>query len=104
MALLIGAILVVSGPTVVLPLLSFVRPAARVRSLLTWEGVLVDPVGRAARRPRVPRGLRRGRAAWRPGEMLLSIAVGAAVAAVGAGVLWLLLARRSGRRRARRSR
>ena len=44
-ALLIGAILVVSGPTVVLPLLSFVRPAPRVRSLLTWEGVLVDPVG-----------------------------------------------------------
>jgi NhaP-type Na+/H+ or K+/H+ antiporter len=44
-ALLIGAVLVVSGPTVVLPLLSFVRPAPRVRSLLMWEGVVVDPVG-----------------------------------------------------------
>ena len=44
-ALLIGAILVVSGPTVVLPLLSFVRPQRKVRSLLMWEGVLVDPVG-----------------------------------------------------------
>ena len=43
--LLIGAVLVVSGPTVVLPLLGFVRPARNVRSLLMWEGVLVDPVG-----------------------------------------------------------
>src|SRR3954452_11423630 len=43
--LLIGAVLVVSGPTVVLPLLAFVRPARDVRALLTWEGVLVDPVG-----------------------------------------------------------
>src|SRR5262249_50926717 len=31
-ALLIGAILIVSGPTVVLPLLSFVRPQREVRS------------------------------------------------------------------------
>src|SRR3954454_3631285 len=42
---LIGAILVVSGPTVGLPLLAFIRPTARVRSLLKWEGVLVDAVG-----------------------------------------------------------
>ena len=41
----IGAILVVSGPTVVLPLLAFIRPARAVRSALKWEGVLVDPVG-----------------------------------------------------------
>ena len=39
--LLIGAVLGVSGPTVVLPLLAFVRPARNVRSLLMWEGVLV---------------------------------------------------------------
>ena len=44
-AVLIGAILVVSGPTVVLPLLGFIRPAREVRTLLKWEGVLVDPVG-----------------------------------------------------------
>ena len=44
-ALLIGAILVVSGPTVVLPMLAFIRPPSEVRSLLKWEGVLVDPVG-----------------------------------------------------------
>ena len=44
-ALLIGAVLVVSGPTVVLPMLAFIRPTRDVRSLLKWEGVLVDPIG-----------------------------------------------------------
>ena len=43
--LLIGAILVVSGPTVVLPLLAYIRPLRDVRSVLKWEGVLVDPLG-----------------------------------------------------------
>jgi NhaP-type Na+/H+ or K+/H+ antiporter len=33
----------VSGPTVVLPMLAFIRPTRDVRSLLKWEGVLVDP-------------------------------------------------------------
>lgn len=41
----LGAILVVSGPTVVLPLLAFVRPSDRVRSVLKFEGVLIDPIG-----------------------------------------------------------
>jgi NhaP-type Na+/H+ or K+/H+ antiporter len=44
-AVMIGAILVVSGPTVVNPLLNFVRPVERVRRILTWEGSLIDPVG-----------------------------------------------------------
>lgn len=44
-SVVLGAILVVSGPTVVLPLLEFVRPPDRLRSVLKWEGVLVDPVG-----------------------------------------------------------
>src|SRR5262249_7863132 len=42
---LVGAILVVSGPTVVLPLLAFIRPTGPVRTLLKWEGTLVDPIG-----------------------------------------------------------
>jgi NhaP-type Na+/H+ or K+/H+ antiporter len=89
-ALLIGAILVVSGPTVVLPLLSFVRPQHEVRSLLTWEGVLVDPVG-ALLGVLVFHAAATGEA-WHPGEMLLSIAVGLLVAVVGVVVLRLLLA------------
>jgi len=37
-ALMLGAILVVSGPTVVGPLLEFVRPRERVQRILAWEG------------------------------------------------------------------
>ncbi len=44
-AVLVGAILIVSGPTVVLPLLAFVRPPDRVREILKWEGVIMDPIG-----------------------------------------------------------
>jgi NhaP-type Na+/H+ or K+/H+ antiporter len=44
-AVLIGAILIVSGPTVVLPILDFIAPEAKVRSVLKWEGILVDPIG-----------------------------------------------------------
>jgi NhaP-type Na+/H+ or K+/H+ antiporter len=44
-AVLIGAVLIVSGPTVVLPILDFIAPSAKVRSVLKWEGILVDPVG-----------------------------------------------------------
>jgi NhaP-type Na+/H+ or K+/H+ antiporter len=89
-ALLIGAILVVSGPTVVLPLLSFVRPQRDVRALLTWEGVLVDPVG-ALLGVLVFHAAVTGRA-WHPGEMLLSIAVGLLVAGIAVVALRLLLA------------
>src|SRR3954451_12059975 len=44
-AAVLGAVLVVSGPTVVMPLLAFVRPSDRVRTVLKWEGVLIDPIG-----------------------------------------------------------
>lgn len=44
-AVMLGAILVVSGPTVVGPLLNFVRPTERVQRVLVWEGSLIDPVG-----------------------------------------------------------
>ena len=44
-ALMLGAILVVSGPTVVGPLLAAVRAAPALRRILGWEGALIDPVG-----------------------------------------------------------
>ncbi|MCA9100725.1 MAG: sodium:proton antiporter [Planctomycetales bacterium] len=44
-ACLLGAILVVSGPTVVLPILRDVRPSGRVGQIARWEGIVVDPVG-----------------------------------------------------------
>lgn len=44
-ALLAGAILVVTGPTVIAPILRTLRPTRRVSSLLRWEGIVVDPIG-----------------------------------------------------------
>lgn len=44
-ALVIGAVLVVSGPTVVGPLLEVVRARAATAAVLRWEGVILDPIG-----------------------------------------------------------
>ncbi len=44
-ALLFGAIIVVTGPTVILPLLRQARLKARPSALLKWEGIVNDPLG-----------------------------------------------------------
>lgn len=44
-ALLIGSILVVTGPTVIGPLLRNVRPKQRLDWILKWEGIVIDPIG-----------------------------------------------------------
>src|SRR5699024_10049282 len=44
-SLLAGAILVVTGPTVIAPILRYLRPTRRVSSLLRREGIVVDPIG-----------------------------------------------------------
>jgi NhaP-type Na+/H+ or K+/H+ antiporter len=45
LALLVGAILTLSGPTVVLPILRQIRPTGAAGPILKWEGILIDPVG-----------------------------------------------------------
>lgn len=45
LALLVGAILIVTGPTVIAPILRMLRPTRRVAALLKWEGIVVDPIG-----------------------------------------------------------
>lgn len=47
-AVVLAAVLVVTGPTVVGPLLRFVRPAGTVGPILRAEGVLIDPIGATA--------------------------------------------------------
>ncbi len=44
-SVLVGAILVVTGPTVVGPLLRHIRPKRRVGSIAKWEGIVIDPIG-----------------------------------------------------------
>ena len=45
LAALFGAIVTVSGPTVVMPLLRTVRPNAAISRVLRWEAILIDPLG-----------------------------------------------------------
>lgn len=93
-SLVIGAILVVSGPTVVLPLLAFVRPTDRVRSVLKWEGTLIDPVGALLGVVAFHAVLSAGAGgdeAFRLGGMLLGLITGSLVGAAGAALLWLML-------------
>lgn len=47
-AALLAAILIVTGPTVIGPLLREVRPTARVYNILKWEGIMIDPIGALA--------------------------------------------------------
>jgi CPA1 family monovalent cation:H+ antiporter len=44
-ATLFGAIMTVTGPTVIVPMLRTVRPNVRVASVLRWEGIVIDPIG-----------------------------------------------------------
>lgn len=45
LSLLFGALIIVTGPTVIAPLLRNVRPTAKISSILRWEGIIIDPIG-----------------------------------------------------------
>ena len=45
LSILFGAIMVVTGPTVIVPMLRTVRPNAKVSNILRWEGIVIDPLG-----------------------------------------------------------
>ncbi len=94
-ALMLGAILVVSGPTVVGPLLVFIRPTERLQRVLSWEGSLIDPVGGilgAVVFHAVVASTRKG-FGYQLGQFLVGIGVGLAGGVVGTALLWLLLRR-----------
>ncbi|CAE7757682.1 unnamed protein product [Symbiodinium sp. CCMP2592] len=44
-ATLLGAVLIVTGPTVIGPLLSHIRPSGASGLILKWEGIVIDPIG-----------------------------------------------------------
>jgi NhaP-type Na+/H+ or K+/H+ antiporter len=92
-ALMIGAILVVSGPTVVGPLLTVVRPTERLRRILSWEGSLIDPVGGllgAVVFHAVTTDSNSGFGA-QLGQFVVSVIIGSIAGAIGIGILWLAL-------------
>jgi NhaP-type Na+/H+ or K+/H+ antiporter len=95
-AVLLGAILVVTGPTVIVPLLRHVRPVHQVGSTLKWEGILIDPIG-AVLAVLVFEALLAGgvdAAATAVALALLkTITIAGVLAALGAGFLVLLMHR-----------
>lgn len=44
-ALLMGSLIIVTGPTVIVPLLRRIRLQQKLGSILHWEGVLIDTIG-----------------------------------------------------------
>jgi NhaP-type Na+/H+ or K+/H+ antiporter len=44
-SILLGSILIVTGPTVIGPLLRHIKPIKRIGTILKWEGIMIDPVG-----------------------------------------------------------
>ncbi|MEM1185034.1 MAG: sodium:proton antiporter [Planctomycetota bacterium] len=48
LAVLLGALLTVTGPTVIGPLLNHIRPSGGVGPILRWEGIVIDPIGAIA--------------------------------------------------------
>jgi len=45
LAVLFGAFMVVTGPTVIVPMLRTVRPTVHIANILRWEGIVIDPIG-----------------------------------------------------------
>ncbi len=45
LAALLGAVFVVTGPTVIVPLLRHIQPEGRIGSTVKWEGIVNDPIG-----------------------------------------------------------
>lgn len=95
MSFLFGALIVVSGPTVVLPILRNVKPKVRVNTILKWEGILIDPFGAmlavlvyevvATTKPGEPYTMEAVQ------EFFITISSGIVAGALSAGFLWYLL-------------
>ena len=95
LAALLAAVLVVTGPTVVGPLLRHVRPTGPSAPILKWEGIVIDPIGATFallvfEAISHPGG---GQTAGAVQGIALTIAAGVALGALGAGILYGLLRR-----------
>ncbi|MBU2978597.1 sodium:proton antiporter [Alteromonas sp. C1M14] len=42
---LFGALVTVTGPTVIVPMVRTVRPKTNLANILRWEGIIIDPIG-----------------------------------------------------------
>lgn len=96
LAALFGAILTVTGPTVIVPLLRHIRPEGRVGSIVKWEGIVNDPIGAILAvlvfEAILAGGLQRGVIVTGLG-VFKAVLIGGAIGVVGAAVIVLLLKR-----------
>lgn len=93
---LLGAILIVTGPTVIGPLLRQIRPSGNVGPILKWEGIVIDPIG-AVLAVLVYEAMLIGEAREASWVVLLgllkTVVLGGGIGLLAAGLLVLLLAR-----------
>jgi NhaP-type Na+/H+ or K+/H+ antiporter len=88
-AIVFGTIIVVTGPTVILPLLRQARLKRRPASYIKWEGIVNDPIGALLATVAFQYFASRGETSI--AESLLHLALGfAGTTALGAGLGWLL--------------
>jgi NhaP-type Na+/H+ or K+/H+ antiporter len=90
---MLGAFLIVSGPTVVTPIMRAARPGKKLTSILEFEGTTVDPIG-AIIAVVVFNGLKSSNEHTALAAVLGfagRIGIGVAGGAIGIAVLWLLL-------------
>lgn len=102
-AALLAAVLIVTGPTVVGPLIRHIRPTGKSGSVLRWEGIVIDPIG-ALLAVLVFEAVQSGATIAPSAQMLSTIGVmfreaaltmccGLAFGTVAAGLLILILSR-----------
>ncbi len=95
-ALLLGAILVVTGPTVIIPLLRHVQAVGRISSIVKWEGIVNDPIGAILAvlvfEAIVARSVQSAATAVII-SLVQTVVIGLILGGVGAGLLVLLLRR-----------
>ena len=96
LSILLGAILVVTGPTVIGPLLRHVKPVGQIGPVLKWEGIVIDPIG-AGLTVLVFEAISAGRLSQATPMLLLGVvktlAVGAGVGALVAFLIVVMLRR-----------
>ncbi|MEZ5143381.1 MAG: cation:proton antiporter [Acidimicrobiales bacterium] len=93
-AAVLGAILVVSGPTVVGPLLRVIRPRPPMGAVLAWEGTVLDPLGATLGVVVLNLVLAAGRGGIHPVfQMLGRLGLGVTVGLLGAAGLVFVLSR-----------
>ncbi len=93
-AAIFGAIMTVTGPTVVVPILREARLRPRITKILRWEGILIDPIGAVlavVTFEAVVGG--HGRAGDAVRAVAATVGAGAAVGVIVAGLVVLVLHR-----------